>query len=165
VSGAHFNPAVTLTEAWRGAFPWGKVPAYLASQIGGAFAGVAAAHLMFGERIFTASQRARPGAAQMFSESVATFGLLLVIRGVSRSRPSAVAWAVAAYVTGAYWFTSSTCFANPAVTLARSSTNTFSGVSPGAVPGFLFAQLCGAVAASAVSVVVFGPPEEAPAEE
>ncbi len=165
VSGAHFNPAVTLTEAWRGAFPWREVPAYLAFQIGGAFAGVAAAHLMFGERIFAASQRARPGVAQMFSEAFATFGLLLVIRGASRRSPSAVAWAVGAYITGAYWFTSSTCFANPAVTLARSATNTFSGVSAGAVPGFLFAQLCGAVAASAVSAVVFARSEDAPAEK
>jgi glycerol uptake facilitator-like aquaporin len=165
VSGAHLNPAVTITEAWRGAFPWREVPAYLASQVVGAFAGVAAAHLMFGEQIFTVSQRARPGAAQMFSESLATFGLILVIRGASRRSPPAVAWAVSAYITAAYWFTSSTSFANPAVTLARAATNTFSGVQPGAIPGFLLAQLCGAVAASGVCAVVFGKSEEAPAEE
>src|SRR5258706_1304631 len=119
ISGAHLNPAVTLVEAGRGAIPWGKVPAYLAAQFSGAIAGVACAHLMFGEAIFTASQHARSGGGQLFSEFIATFGLLAVIQSCARLRPSSVPYAVGAYITGAYWFTASTSLANPAVTLAR----------------------------------------------
>ncbi len=108
ISGAHFNPIVTLTMAWAGNLPWRQVPAYLTAQFAGAFAGVAAAHLMFGLRLFFASTHARHGSAQLWSEAVATFGLLLVIWGCSRLRPSATAYAVGAYITAAYWFTAST---------------------------------------------------------
>jgi glycerol uptake facilitator-like aquaporin len=150
ISGAHFNPAVTLADAWQRGIRWRHVPAYIAAQIGGAFAGVAAAHLMFGEPIFTASGHVRSGPAQVFSEFVATFGLLAVIWGCARLRSSAVPFAVGAYITGAYWFTSSTSFANPAVTFARSATDTFSGIRPNDVPAFVAAQLGGAMAATAL---------------
>ena len=148
VSGAHFNPAVTLMDAWRRQMLWRQVPAYIGAQIAGAFAGVAAAHAMFGEPVFAASQHVRAGGAQMFSEFIATFGLIVVISGCVHTRPMVVPFAVGAYITGAYWFTSSTSFANPAVTLARSLTNTFSGIRPIDVPGFILAQLGGAVAAT-----------------
>jgi glycerol uptake facilitator-like aquaporin len=148
ISGAHFNPAVTLADASQGGLPWREVPAYVAAQVVGAFAGVAAAHLMFGEPIFSASRHARAGGAQLFSEFVATFGLLCVIWGCARLRSSAVPFAVGAYITGAYWFTSSTSFANPAVTLARSASDTFAGIRPGDAPGFIAAQLAGAAAAT-----------------
>jgi glycerol uptake facilitator-like aquaporin len=121
------------------------VPAYLIAQVFGAFAGVAIAHLMFGEPLFTASTHARSGPAQAFAEFIATFGLLCVILGCSRSRWVAAApVAVAAYITGAYWFTASTSFANPAVTLARAATDTFSGIRPSDAPLFVLAQLVGA---------------------
>ena len=148
ISGAHFNPAVTLADASQGGLPWGEVPGYIAAQLAGAFAGVAAAHLMFGEAIFRASRHARSGGAQVFSEFVATFGLLCIIWGCARLRSSAVPFAVGAYITGAYWFTASTSFANPAVTLARSASNTFAGIRPADVPGFIVAQLAGAAAAT-----------------
>ncbi len=148
ISGAHFNPAVTLADASQGGLPWREVPGYLAAQFLGAFAGVAVAHLMFAEPLFRASQHARAGGAQIFSEFVATFGLLAVIWGCARLRSSAVPFAVGAYITGAYWFTASTSFANPAVTLARSATNTFTGIRPGDAPGFIAAQLAGAAAAT-----------------
>jgi glycerol uptake facilitator-like aquaporin len=148
ISGAHFNPAVTLADAWQGGIAWRHVPGYIVAQIAGAFVGVASAHLMFGEPIFSVSHHVRSGTAQMFSEFVATFGLLAVIWGCVRMRSSVVAFAVGAYITGAYWFTSSTSFANPAVTLARSATDTFSGIRPIDVPGFIVAQLAGAVAAT-----------------
>jgi glycerol uptake facilitator-like aquaporin len=150
ISGAHFNPAVTLADAWQRGIAWRHVPAYITVQIIGAFAGVAAAHLMFGKPIFAASRHIRSGPAQMFSEFVATFGLLSVIWGCVRLRSSVVPLAVGAYITGAYWFTSSTSFANPAVTLARSMTDTFSGIRPNDVPGFIVAQLAGAMAATAL---------------
>lgn len=150
ISGAHFNPAVTLTDAWQRGIAWRHVPGYVAAQIIGAFVGVGSAHLMFGEAVFTASRHVRSGGAQMFSEFVATFGLLAVIWGCVRLRSSVVAFAVGAYITGAYWFTASTSFANPAVTLARSMTDTFSGIRPVDVPGFIVAQLAGAVAATAL---------------
>jgi glycerol uptake facilitator-like aquaporin len=150
ISGAHFNPAVTLVDAWQRGIAWRHVPAYAAAQIAGAFTGVAAAHLMFGEPIFAASRHIRSGTAQIFSESVATFGLLAVIWGCARLRSSAVPFAVGAYIAGAYWFTSSTSFANPAVTLARSMTDTFSGIRPVDVPGFIAGQLAGAMAATAL---------------
>jgi glycerol uptake facilitator-like aquaporin len=148
ISGAHFNPAVTLADASQGGLAWRDVPGYLAAQLAGAFAGVAAAHLMFGEAIFSASRHARTGAAQLFSEFVATFGLLCVIWGCARLRSSAVPFAVGAYITGAYWFTASTSFANPAVTLARSVSDTFAGIRPGDAPGFIVAQLAGAATAT-----------------
>jgi glycerol uptake facilitator-like aquaporin len=148
ISGAHFNPAVTLAGAWQGGLPWRDVPGYLAGQLAGAFSGVAAAHLMFGEPVFRASQHVRSGGAQLFSEAVATFGLLSVISGCARLRPAAVPFAVGAYITGAYWFTASTSFANPAVTLARAASDTFAGIRPADAPGFIAAQLAGAGAAA-----------------
>jgi glycerol uptake facilitator-like aquaporin len=150
ISGAHFNPLVTLGEAWQRGLPWRDVPAYVAAQVFGAVTGVAAAHAMFGEALFTASEHVRSGGAQLFSEAVATFGLLSVIWGVSRRNTAFTPFAVGAYITSAYWFTASTSFANPAVTLARSLTNTFSGIRPQDAPGFIGAQLVGAAAATAL---------------
>jgi glycerol uptake facilitator-like aquaporin len=149
ISGAHFNPAVTLAAAVEDGLPWREVPSYLAAQVAGAVAGVAIADVMFELPVFALSERARHGPSQLLSEFVATFGLLTVIWGCSRLRSSAiVAFAVGAYITAAYWFTASTSFANPAVTLARSLTNTFAGIRPGDVPGFVVAQLLGAAAAT-----------------
>jgi glycerol uptake facilitator-like aquaporin len=148
ISGAHFNPAVTLADASQGGLPWWQVPEYIAAQLAGAFVGVASAHLMFGEPVFSVSRHVRAGGAQLFSEFVATFGLLCVIWGCARLRSSAVPFAVGAYITGAYWFTSSTSFANPAVTLARSASDTFAGIRPVDAPGFVVAQLAGAAAAT-----------------
>ena len=148
ISGAHFNPAVTLSDAFVGGIPWRSVPVYLAAQVTGAFAGVATAHAMFGLPLFTASTHIRAGAPQLWSEFVATFGLLSVIWGCSRTRSSLVPFAVAAYITAAYWFTASTSFANPAVTLARAATDTFAGIRPADAPGFALAQLTGAAAAT-----------------
>jgi glycerol uptake facilitator-like aquaporin len=148
ISGAHFNPAVTLAMAWEESLPWSEVPVYLAAQIAGAFAGVASAHLMFGMPLFFASVNPRHGAAQLWSEFVATFGLLLVICSCARFRPAATAYAVGAYITAAYWFSASTSFANPAVTLARSASNTFAGIRPLDAPAFIAAQLFGAFAAT-----------------
>jgi glycerol uptake facilitator-like aquaporin len=150
ISGAHFNPAVTLADAWQGGLAWREAPAYLAAQIAGAFGGVATAHLMFGEPVFSASRHVRSGNAQLFSEFVATFGLLSVIWGCARLRSSAVPFAVGAYITAAYWFTSSTSFANPAVTMARAASDTFAGIRPADAPGFVVAQLAGATAATAL---------------
>ena len=150
VSGAHFNPAVTVAFASQRGLAWREVPAYLAAQFAGALAGVAAAHLMFGEPLFTASRHARAGGGQLFGEFVATFGLLSVVWGCARTRSAAVPFAVGAYITAAYWFTSSTSFANPAVTAARSFTDTFSGIRPADAPGFVAAQLAGAAAATAL---------------
>ncbi len=148
ISGAHFNPAVTVADASQGGLPWREVPAYIIAQIVGAFAGVAVAHLMFGLPIFFASHHARVGMAQMFSEFVAAFGLMAVIWGCVRFRAQAVPFAVAAYITAAYWFTASTSFANPAVTLARSVSDTFAGLRPLDTPGFIVAQFAGAMAAT-----------------
>ncbi len=148
ISGAHFNPAVTLADASQGGVPWCEVPGYLSAQFSGAFAGVAAAHVMFGEALFSTSRHVRAGGAQIFSEFIATFGLLAVIWGCARMRSSAVPFAVGAYITGAYWFTASTSFANPAVTLARSASDTFAGIRPADAPGFILAQLAGAAAAT-----------------
>ena len=148
ISGAHFNPAVTVADASQGGLPWDEVPLYLGAQIVGAFAGVAAAHFMFEMPLFFASRHARSGLAQAFSEFVATFGLLAVIWGCARLRSSAVPFAVASYITAAYWFTASTSFANPAVTLARSATDTFAGIRPADAPAFVIAQLLGAAAAT-----------------
>ncbi|MHB8915713.1 MAG: MIP/aquaporin family protein [Thiobacillus sp.] len=150
ISGAHFNPAVTLADAWQGGLAWREVPAYISVQIFGAFAGVATAHLMFGEPLFSASQHARAGYAQLWSEFVATFGLLAVILGCVKSRASVVPFAVGAYISAAYWFTASTSFANPAVTLARAASDSFAGIRPIDAPGFIVAQLLGAVAATAL---------------
>ena len=152
ISGAHFNPAVSLADAWQGGLAWRDVPIYILAQIMGAFAGVVIAHLMFGLPLFSASHHVRAGAAQMFSEFVATFGLLAVIWGCVRFRSQAVPFAVAAYIMAAYWFTASTSFANPAVTLARSMSDTFVGIRPVDAPGFIMAQLAGAAAAT----ILFG---------
>lgn len=151
ISGAHFNPAVTLSDMLAGQIQHRHALTYIAAQISGAYAGVAAAHGMFEEALFFASQHARTGPAQWWSEFIATFGLLSVIISCSRTRPTSTPFAVGAYITAAYWFTSSTSFANPAVTLARAASDTFSGIRPQDAPGFIVAQLLGAVAA----VVVF----------
>jgi glycerol uptake facilitator-like aquaporin len=148
ISGAHLNPAVTLADAWQGGIAWREAPAYILAQMAGAFAGVIAAHLMFGLSALSASTHVRSGPAQLFSEFIATFGLLAVIWGCVRNRPSAVPFAVGAYIIAAYWFTASTSFANPAVTIARSMTNTFAGIRPADTAGFVAAQLAGAVAAT-----------------
>ena len=148
ISGAHFNPVVTLAEAWGGGCRGRDVPIYLAAQVFGAFAGVGAANVMFSAPLFFASRHARAGGAQLFSEFVATFGLLAVIQGCARTRPADVAYAVGAYISAAYWFTASTSFANPAVTLARSASDTFAGIRPADAPGFVVAQLVGAAAAT-----------------
>jgi glycerol uptake facilitator-like aquaporin len=148
ISGAHFNPVVTLSDASQGGIAWRDVPWYVAAQIVGAFAGVAAAHGMFELPLFFASRHARSGPAQAFSEFVATFGLLAVIWGCARLRSAAVPFAVAAYITAAYWFTASTSFANPAVTLARSATDTFAGIRPADAPAFIVAQILGASVAT-----------------
>jgi glycerol uptake facilitator-like aquaporin len=150
ISGAHLNPAVSLAEAARGALPWRRVPAYIGAQVIGALAGVIAAHAMFAAPLLEVGQRARSGWSQGLSEAIATFGLVAVIRGCSRARPGAVPFAVACYITSAYWFTASTSFANPAVTLARSFTDTFAGIRPVDVPPFVAAQLLGAGAAVAL---------------
>jgi len=148
ISGAHFNPVVTLSDASQHGIPWREVPGYVTAQIAGAFVGVAMAHLMFGEPILAASHHVRTGASQLLSEFIATFGLVAVIWGCARSRSSAVPFAVGAYITGAYWFTASTSFANPAVTLARAATDTFAGIRPSDVPGFIAAQCVGAAVAT-----------------
>jgi len=148
ISGAHFNPAVTLADAFQGGLAWRDAPVYIAAQVVGAFSGVAAAHLMFGQPLFSASRHIRAGGAQILAEFIATFGLLSVIWGCVRSRSSAVPFAVGAYITAGYWFTSSTSFANPAVTLARAASDTFAGVRPVDAPGFIAAQFAGALAAT-----------------
>lgn len=150
ISGAHFNPAVTLAGAALGGLRWRDVAGYVAVQVAGAFLGVALAHGMFGAPVFSASRHARAGGAQLLSEFTASFGLLAVIWGVARRRSTAVPFAVAAYIMAAYWFTASTSFANPAVTVARSASDTFSGIRPADVPAFVVAQLLGAAAATAL---------------
>jgi glycerol uptake facilitator-like aquaporin len=147
ISGAHFNPLVSIAEAARSGLPWREVPLYVAAQISGAFAGTAAANLMFAKPVFFASQHARSGWAMLWSEVVASFGLLLVILAVSKTRAAALPLAVGAYIGAAYWFTASTSFANPAVTLARAASDTFAGIRPDDVAGFIAAQIVGAVLA------------------
>lgn len=152
VSGAHFNPAVTLTLAVRRDVRWAEAPVYILVQVIGAVAGVAAAHIMFEAPLFSLSAHVRSGPAQMFSEFVATFGLLAVILGCMRYRLEAIPYAVASYIGAAYWFTASTSFANPAVTIARGLTNTFAGIRLADVPGFVLAQLAG----TAGAILLFG---------
>ena len=148
ISGAHFNPVVTVADASQGGLPWRDVPVYVAAQVAGAFAGVMLAHVMFELPLVSASQHVRTGFGQWTAEFTATFGLLAVIWGCSRSRPSMTPLAVAAYITAAYWFTASTSFANPAVTLARAASDTFAGIRPADAPGFIAAQVLGAGAAT-----------------
>lgn len=152
VSGAHFNPIVSLAEAWQRRLPWPHAWRYVAAQVLGALLGVAAAHGMFGQALFSASQHVRTGWPQWWSEGVATFGLLAVILSCARNRPSATPAAVAAYIMAAYWFTASTAFANPAVTLARALSDSFAGIRPDDVFGFILAQFFGGGAA----VLTFG---------
>jgi glycerol uptake facilitator-like aquaporin len=147
ISGAHFNPAVTFAAALEGDFSWRRLPGYVVAQLGGALAGVVIAHAMFAHPLITVSHHARHGSAQMFSELVATFGLVIVIHGAGK-RSAVVPLTVAAYITAAYWFTASTSFANPAVTIARSLTDTFSGIAPADVAGFIAAQFAGAFLAT-----------------
>lgn len=147
ISGAHFNPFVTLCVADQGGLAWRETPAYAAAQMLGAAVGVVAAHLMFGEPVISMSTHVRAGLPQAFSEYVATFGLVATISGCSRARADAVPYAVGAYITAAYWFTASTSFANPAVTLARAMTGTFAGIRPLDVPAFIAAQFAGALSA------------------
>jgi glycerol uptake facilitator-like aquaporin len=147
ISGAHFNPAVSMAEAARRTLPWRDTMPYLAAQIGGAVAGVGLANAMFGEPVLAWSTRPRHGFGPVLSEVVATFGLLLVVGIGARRRPATVPFAVGAYIIAAYWFTASTSFANPAVTIARSLTDTFAGIQPADVPAFMGAQVCGALLA------------------
>lgn len=148
ISGAHLNPAVTLAEALRGAIGLRVSIGYALVQIAAALAGVVLAHAMFGLPLVESSTHVRAGGGQLIGEAVATFGLVLVIRGCARSRPEAVPYAVGLYIMAAYWFTSSTSFANPAVTLARTFTDTFTGIRPIDAPGFILAQVIGALAAA-----------------
>jgi glycerol uptake facilitator-like aquaporin len=148
ISGAQFNPAVTLVDTIEGGLSSMDAAGYMLAQSIGAVCGTMSAHLMFGLRLISFSQHARSGTAQLFSEFIATFGLLSVIWGCSRSRPGIVPFAVGLYITAAYWFTSSTSFANPAVTIARCVSDTFAGIRPEDVPGFVTAQIAGALAAT-----------------
>lgn len=148
ISGAHFNPVVTISAAIVREFAWSDVTPYVIAQVAGAFLGVAVAHLMFGLPLFSASQHVRAGPAQWWSEVVATAGLMLTIWLGLRQGPRWVAGLVAAYITAAYWFTASTSFANPAVTLARAATDTFAGIRPSDVPGFVMAEVIAAIGAT-----------------
>jgi glycerol uptake facilitator-like aquaporin len=147
VSGAHFNPAVTLAFAARGELQWPVALIYIAAQVVGGIAGVWIAHLMFELPVVQLSMTQRTGAGQWLAEAVASFGLLLTIFGCAARTPSAIPYAVGLYITSAYWFTSSTSFANPAVTIARSLSDTFAGIAPGGIASFIVAQLAGALAA------------------
>ena len=148
ISGAHLNPVVSLADAMAGGLRWGEVAVYSCAQIAGGVCGVMVANLMFGLRVVAMSQHVRSGWGQGLGEFVATFGLLAVIWGASRTRAESTPVAVAAYIAGAYWFTSSTSFANPAVTIARCLTDTFAGIRAGDVPMFVLAQIFGAVTAT-----------------
>ena len=150
ISGAHFNPAVTLADASQRGLPWKECSGYVAAQFAGAFVGVGAANLMFEKPLFFASQHVRHGNAQLLSEFIATFWLLSVIWGCVRTKSTAVPFAVGAYITAAYWFTASTSFTNPAVTLARAASDTFAGIRLADVPGFVIVQLMGAACATAL---------------
>ena len=151
VSGAHFNPAVSLVMAWRGELKGADLAAYIGAQIVGGSLGTVAAHAMFGLALLQASTTVRTGGAQWFAEVVAAFGLLLTIIGCVRTKPDTVPTAVGLYITAAYWFTASTSFANPAVTIARALTDTFAGIAPADVPAFIVAQLTGAFAGAALA--------------
>jgi glycerol uptake facilitator-like aquaporin len=150
VSGAHFNPVVTLMDALEKGLPWAETPHYVIGQVLGGMTGAVVAHLMFALPAISLSRHARSGPPQIFSEFVATFGLISVIWGCSRLRSNAVAFAVGAYITAAYWFTASTSFANPAVTIARCFSDTFAGIRPSDVPWFVIAQFLGGFTATVV---------------
>jgi glycerol uptake facilitator-like aquaporin len=153
VSGAHFNPAVSLVQALRGALPWREAGAYVPTQILGCCAGALLAHAMFSLPLIQASVHERTGIAQWIAEFVATLGLLLVVLGHRNAEDAP--WMVAAWIGAAYWFTSSTSFANPAITIARALSNTFAGISPSHVPAFILAQLLGALAAIPLARLLF----------
>ena len=155
LSGAHMNPAVTLVSATRRELPWRDAAPYIAAQIGCGIFGVWAAHAMFDLPVLQFSAHARTGPGQWLSEAIATFGLILTILGTVRHRPAWVPATVAAYIMAAYWFTASTSFANPAITVARSLSDTFAGITPADVPMFIAAQLAGAALAALVSRVLF----------
>jgi glycerol uptake facilitator-like aquaporin len=148
ISGAHFNPAVTIADALEGGIAWREASQYICVQIIGGVTGTLTAHLMFGLPLISISHHVRSGPSQVFSEFVATFGLLCVIWGCSRHRSNTVPFAVGSYIVAAYWFTASTSFANPAVAIARSISDTFSGIRPVDVPLFVIAQVVGALAAT-----------------
>jgi len=150
ISGAHLNPVVTMMDALEHGLPWGETAPYITGQVLGGVAGTVIAHLMFGLSVISISMHARSGPAQVFSEFVATFGLVCVIWGASRLRSETVPFAVGAYITAAYWFTASTSFANPAVTIARCFSNTFAGIRPNDVPAFLVAQFLGGLGATLI---------------
>jgi glycerol uptake facilitator-like aquaporin len=158
VSGAHLNPAVSLAFALRRELPWSLAAIYVASQLLGAVAGVWIAHLMFELPLWQISVTVRSGTGQWLAEAVATFGLVLTILGCIRCAPASVPYAVGLYITGAYWFTASTSFANPAVTVARSLSDTFAGIAPGGVPAFIAAQFLGMVAAVVLARWLYPPP-------
>ncbi len=164
VSGAHFNPAVSLAFAWRGALPRGDAAMYICAQIAGAVAGVALAHVMFDLTPLQIGIKARAGSGQWLSEAVATCGLLLTILLGQRARPQAVPALVGAYIATAYWFTASTSFANPSVTIARALTTTFAGIRPLDVPGFVVAQAIGTLAALVIAPRLSAPAQTHPAE-
>ncbi len=155
VSGAHLNPAVSLAAAVGRELSWAELPTYVVAQIAGAVAGVVIAHAMFALPLVSWSRHARTGMGQELGEVVATFGLVLTIAALGRRRTTAVPWAVGAYVAAAYWFTASTSFANPAVTIARAASDTFAGIRPVDVPGFVCAQVVGAALAVAASRWLF----------
>jgi len=155
ISGAHFNPAVTLVFAWRGQIPWGEVAPYIVVQCVGGIAGTALAHLMFDLAPFAVGTAVRSGPSLWLSEAVAAFTLIISIVGGLRYAPPAIPWLVGLTITAAYWFTSSTSFANPAVTLARGLTTTFAGIALNHVPGFVAAQLIGAAVAAVLSTTLF----------
>jgi len=159
ISGAHFNPAVSLAFALRGELPWQTAVIYTACQIAGGVLGVWAAHLMFDLPVLQISIKIRTGFGQWFAEAVATFGLLLAIFGCAARAPAAIPYAMGLYITAAYWFTASTSFANPAVTLARALSNTFAGIAPGGVMAFIAAQLLGMLVAVLIARLLW--PREA----
>jgi glycerol uptake facilitator-like aquaporin len=161
ISGAHLNPVVTMAVAFRGGIAWTEAVFYVAAQVCGGIAGTACANIMFALPAFSISHHARTGAPLWFSEFVATFGLLLVIRIVARFTPDWLPFAVAAYIVAAYWFTASTSFANPAVAIARSLTDTFAGIRPVNVPAFVAAQFAGGLSAVIVSDWLSSRPNEA----
>ena len=155
VSGAHFNPAVSIAAALRGELSPGATAAYIGAQVIGGIVGVLTAHVMFGLPLWQISTTVRTGTGQWFAEFVATFGLLLTIFGCAVRTPAAIPYAVGLYITAAYWFTASTSFANPAVTIARALSDTYAGIAPAGILAFIMAQLIGALAATALARWLF----------